>query len=107
MEPSWPSKTCRGQYRHKHASDNAFIFWTGDWPEDQDKQHKIAEAIIRANRGRVLRVTLGASLSNIVNLHPTDTCGRCFCVIDGNGRQCEGGYQRNGHIIWVQCPGSC
>lgn len=91
----------------EQISDNVFIFWAGSWPEEHEEQHEIAEAIIKANHGRVLRVTLGARLVNAMNPNSTTSCGRCFCVIDENGRQCEGGYQRNGHVIWVKCSGSC
>ncbi|MDD9993903.1 MAG: hypothetical protein OXP75_19060 [Rhodospirillales bacterium] len=82
------------------------IFWTGDWPKDPQEQHKIAEETIPVNNGRVLRVTLGLNLDRTVKPNPAGSFGRCFCLIEGNTRRCEGPYIRDGHTVWVVCGGA-
>lgn len=95
-----------GSMADDQATDDTFILWTGDWPKDEREQHEIAEELIRANNGHVLRVTLGMTFTSEKN--SAGACGgRCFCVIDSDGSRCEGKYQRLGHVIWTRCPGDC
>lgn len=89
------------------AAENIFTFWAGDWPDDEQEQHEIAEETVRANGGRVLRVILGLPRFQIKPNPTGGACGRCYCVVDGNSRRCKTFYWRDGHAVEVDCGRSC
>lgn len=93
--------------RLKDGVDSVYAFWDGPISSDKSEQDKKAEEVSIANRGRILRTTIG--------LTPGDkdvgisTCsGDCFCVIVNNTRDCETKYcNSNGWCWWVSCGSRC
>lgn len=92
----------------KDLSD-IFFFYDAPIPSDKESQNKIAKEVFDANDGKILRMTIGAKVSDAPNKDEITSCGRCFCVVYTNGvRQCEGSYcNENGYCWWVVCSSGC
>lgn len=93
--------------RLKSGDDNVYAFWDGPISSDLAEQEKIAIEIDSANRGRVLRTTIGLKPGG--KEVGISTCsGNCFCVIANGGRRCETYYCNSANWCWwVPCGSSC
>ena len=73
-----------------------------------DALKQTIDAVVKANEGKVLRVTRGVAQPTSPPTKAGCSCpGSCFCVTQNGACHCEAYYCENGVCIIVNCPGSC
>jgi len=88
---------------------NVYVFYVGELPIDKNEQNEIIENVIKANKNKINRVTIGAKLTSMdSDTSPSSCPGSCWCIVDGGSRYCETCYcNGNGYCWCVRCSGSC
>lgn len=97
-------------YLNRQMNDeNVFIFWHGKLPKGTTEQTDLFQKVIKENKNKVHRVTIGTKINGIEKIDSISNCpGNCYCVVDEDSRKCETYYcDSNGLCWWVSCNLKC
>jgi hypothetical protein len=95
----------------KVDSNTHIIVYQRDGETEAIDEEKLIVDVLKANKGRILRVYKNVSISRMENKGSKVCCGEgssCYCVTEQNGsKHCEAAYCDNTHCWIVPCSIPC
>jgi hypothetical protein len=99
---------CRARSESSSIDDSPTYFFSNELSHARVDADRIIDEVVAANRGRIIRVTVGLNLAMLKRDDTLSGCpGNCFCVIQDGHRRCETYYCNGAICWWVPCGVGC
>jgi hypothetical protein len=89
------------------SDGDVMYYWDAPFPTAPGELQRVYDEMVAANGGIEFRVIVGGAITRTPGAQSASCSGSCYCVVQGNKRECQYCYQGAGGAICNSCHSSC